>query len=310
MKKILTSATLFILLSHIGFSQINPTWSIMGINMGKNNKHSLELGNYEIALQNDSTEVVANTNEHSNNFADYAYIHDKGTHMMVPTKNHNKESLSRMEKRALKYRDRGFIHFRGKIGNFELSRIMLDNPDYSNYPTAQHNFLDLKGSSLRIDANIFSLTSNTTQRFRISTAIGLTWENYVWEDNIHLENNGDLITPVYPTETTYKKSKLMNFGLHIPIQIFFNFSRDFYLSAGVYGNWFFKQHCMVKNPKERYNIKGVNDLRGGLVANIGCNWFYVTGRYALTPIFKKGEGPKVAPCSIGIGVSIQELFNL
>lgn len=55
MKKILTSATLFILLSHIGFSQINPTWSIMGINMGKNNKHSLELGNYEIALQNDST---------------------------------------------------------------------------------------------------------------------------------------------------------------------------------------------------------------------------------------------------------------
>ncbi len=307
MKKFITLSILFTLLSHSGFTQSNPTWNIWGLNIGKNNKHSLELGNYEIALQNDSSEIATNNNEHQNNFDDYHYIYDKGTYMMVPAQ--NKETVSRREKREQKYGNRGFIHFRGKIGNFELSRILLQNPDYSNYPTAQHNFLDLKGSSLRIDANIISVNPNTTRRFRISTAIGVTWENYVWEDNIHLGNNGDMVIPVYPSETIYKKSKMMNFGLHVPIQIFVNLSREFYISAGVYGNWFFKQHCMTKKPKERFNLKGVNDLQGGLVANIGCSWLYVTGRYALTPIFKKGEGPKVAPCSIGMGVSIQELFN-
>ena len=302
-------------------AQNNSNWELLGFRLGKDNHGLLELGNYEILVQNDTTQLTdtlvfldKTLIDTANNNSDWITIMDKKANICYPLKNSPSFFLLGVSKHTYNqgeiYMKRGFINFGGRIGNLEVSRLCLMNPDYSQYPENQQHFLDLSNKALRIDLNIITVSSNTTKRFRINSGIGLTWENYVWSNNLYLQNINHSITPVYPEETTYKKSKLMNFGLHIPIQLIVNISREAYFSAGVYGNWFFKQHSMTKKPKEHYTLKGVNDLQGGVVANIGYDWIYVSCRYSLTPLFKRGEGPKVAPLSFGLGISLQQLFNI
>lgn len=315
-----TTIIISLIISFTSAAQNNSTWELFGFRLDKDNHGQLKLGNYEIIVQNDTIQLSDSLLFVNGTPVDPAsedfygiFIDDKKSSYAYPLKNSPAFALYRKKhsyNRGETYTKRGFINFGGRIGNFEISKLCLINPDYRQYPDNQHDFLYLGNKALRIDLNIITVSSNNSNRFRVNSGIGLTWENYVWENNIHLANNGETVIPVYPSENTYKKSKMMNFGLHIPIQIFVNLSREFYLSGGIYGNWFFKQHCTTKTPKERFTLKGVNNLQGGIVANIGYEWLYVSCRYSLTPLFKKGEGPKVAPLSFGLGISLQQLFNI
>lgn len=103
------------------------------------------------------------------------------------------------------------------------------------------------------------------------------------------------------TDKNYKKTKFMQFGLHIPVNIFVNLNRNIYLFAGVYGDWFLKQHSKIKFPKDKISMHGTNPFQFGAQFSLGLRNVYMTGTYSFTKLFEKGRGPEINPASIGIG---------
>lgn len=205
-------------------------------------------------------------------------------------------------KKAVRYNG-GNIKFKGEIEGLEFSRILAMNTDYSMYPTELKGFIDLTNKSLRINWNFIKVNSKSSHRIRIGAALGFTWENYVWYEDMILRYNKDthLITPEYLTDKEYKKTKLMQFGLHMPIRVTINFNKKMYIGVGVYGDWFLKQHSKVKFPKSKPSIHHVNPYQLGTQATLGFNHIYLIGSYSFTPLFEKGYGPRIHPSSFGIG---------
>ena len=204
--------------------------------------------------------------------------------------------------KAINYKGGG-KKFKGEIEGLEFSRILAMNTNYSMYPAELNGFIDLTNKSLRINWNIIKAHSKSSSRIKIGAALGLTWENYVWYKDMILRYNEDsqLIIPEYLTDKDYKKTKFMQFGLHMPIRVFVNFSKKIYMGVGVYGDWFVKQHSKVKFPKDKPSIHHVNPYQLGAQVSLGFNHIYLIGSYSFTPLFEKGYGPKIHPSSFGIG---------
>ena len=194
--------------------------------------------------------------------------------------------------------------YRGEIAGLEFSRLFIAKSDYSLYPKAQEDFIDLGNKSLRINWNLFKYHSNKTKRVRIGAALGFTWENYVWYEDMKLiyDKENKLITPEYLTDKNYKKTKFMQFGLHIPINLFVNINKNIYLGAGIYGDWLLKQHNKIKFPKEKSSMHGANPFQFGAQFCFGVRNIYAHGTYSFTKLFEKERGPEINPASIGIGI--------
>lgn len=159
---------------------------------------------------------------------------------------------------------------------------------------------------------------------------GLGWEftNYHLKNNVLLAYNADSIYGI-PVETPeFRKNKLRQMGLRVPLMLEFNtkraplpseediragkkndFSRkgNFHLAAGIVGTWYFdtmyKQKYTLEGERRKDRDKGdllLLPYRAAASVRLGYGGFNVFAEYALTPLFREGRGPELTPLNVGI----------
>ena len=169
------------------------------------------------------------------------------------------------------------------------------------------------------------------------TGMGLEFANYRLANNDQLMYNADSVYGL-PIETPeFRKNKLRQIGLRVPLMLEFNtkrakmptedeiiaaakdtvrvngksfaFSnkRNFHVAFGVVGSWYFdtmyKQKFSIDGDDRKVRDKGDYQLlpyRAAATVRLGYGGLNVFAEYALTSLFKDGKGPELTPFNIGI----------
>lgn len=186
---------------------------------------------------------------------------------------------------------------------FEFGFNALTSPDYSMYPDEQSDFMDLNNArSFSVALNLFHLGTNLNKSHSLGlcTSLGIMWNDYTFSDDVTIKRVDGMLQPV-DIDKTYKKSKLNTFSIHLPVTIEANY-KNYFISAGVYGDLVLGSHTKVKFPKEKSHNMYVNTFQAGLTARVGYRELYLFGNYGLVNLFKDGKGPKTRPVTIGFGI--------
>jgi hypothetical protein len=194
----------------------------------------------------------------------------------------------------------------GHLSTMEMGFNELLMLDYSAYPANEQGFMELNnGRSMQVALNIFKVAAalNRAQTLGVSSSLGIVWNDYVFMNDITLERRDGMVHPV-AIASTYKKTKLNTFALRIPLLLDLNFGKNFFLSAGFYGDLVLGSHTKIKFPKEKARNPYVNVFQAGGTVRGGYGNFYIYGNYSATNLFKGGKGPGAQPLTIGLGLGI------
>lgn len=159
------------------------------------------------------------------------------------------------------------------------------------------------------------------------TGLGVEFVSYKLSENVGLMYNGDS-TWAAPIETPeFRKNKLRQIGVRIPVMFEFNTKRaplpttaeewaahkdfdrkkNFHIAAGVIGSYYFdtmyKQKYREGGELKKYSMKaGYNLLPYRLAASvrIGYGALNLFAEYGLTPMFEDGTAPVLNPLTVGI----------
>jgi hypothetical protein len=205
--------------------------------------------------------------------------------------------------------------FNGHWKGLELgvNGFMTENNDFEY--GSEYNLLDQKyQKSINVNLNFFEQNVNLIRnRLGLVTGLGLTWNNYRFDDNVRLakENNRLALSTVNAEGTTYEKSKLVNTYLTLPLMLEVQSNRyskanSFHLSGGVVGGWRIGTHAKYvyddgsrQKDKDRSDFY-MNPFKVDAIAKVGWGVLNLYATYSLTPMFQDNKGPKLYPFSIGI----------
>lgn len=226
--------------------------------------------------------------------------------------------------------------FNGHWAGVELGLNGFLTPDFGlNMP---HDYLDLRmEKSIVVNLNFYeqNIPLNKNRTFGIVSGLGLSWNNYRFEDNVMLRNENKKVIGYYIHDVGMKKSKLVNSYLTLPV--FFELQTNAtkrkekaHIAVGVIGGWRFASHSKLYylEPNKTYTLKDENgnivpgtwvspgasrrnivkDYNGfqqnpfKLDAGIRAGWGVVNlfANYSLTPMFIKDRGPELYPFAVGV----------
>ena len=144
------------------------------------------------------------------------------------------------------------------------------------------------------------------------TGLGITWNNYRFENNIILEN-GTYINAVVDTNTSlkYLKSKLTTSYLTAPLMLEVFTNRDvkkaFHIGAGGIFGFRIGSHTKRKIEEDGNVTKikdhddfNLNPFRYGFRVAIGYGKFNFFADYYASTLFKNNKGPVLYPVNAGI----------
>lgn len=161
---------------------------------------------------------------------------------------------------------------------------------------------------------------------------GLGWEftNYHLKNNVLLAYDRDSVYGIPVESPEFRKNKLRQMGLRVPLMLEFNTKRaplpsedviragkakgysrkgNFHLAAGVVGTWYFDTMY-----KQKYRLEGENrkdrdngdylllPYRAAATVRIGYGGLNLFAEYALTPLFRDGKGPELTPLNVGLTI--------
>ena len=160
------------------------------------------------------------------------------------------------------------------------------------------------------------------------TGLGLEFRNYLLANNVALQYDNDSTWAVQVNEPAFKKNKLRQTGLRMPLLLEINtkrapmptaddvrsgkatsFSRkgNFHMAVGVIGTWYFDTMYKTKyrldgeTKKDRsgggYNLE---PLAASATLRIGYGGLNLFAEYGLTQLFKTDRGPELTPVTVGL----------
>ncbi|MBK9292407.1 MAG: DUF2807 domain-containing protein [Bacteroidetes bacterium] len=226
--------------------------------------------------------------------------------------------------------------FNGHWSGLELGLNGYLIPDFSlNMPSS---YLDLQmEKSIAVNLNFYeqNIPLNKSRTFGIVSGLGLTWNNYRFDNNVMLRNENREVKGYFIEGVGMNKSKLVNTYLTVPVyfELQTNTSRrkeKAHLALGVVGGWRFSSHTKLffleankpynlidengqpvqgtwvspgatrRNIVKDYNSFQQNPFK--LDASIRAGWGFVNlfANYSLTPMFIKDRGPELYPFAVGL----------
>lgn len=153
-----------------------------------------------------------------------------------------------------------------------------------------------------------------SDRFGITTGMGIEWSNYHFADTNIIQKSGNEII-AKPTPENTKKNRLQTTYLTIPLIVEFQFPHRIrknraYVSAGLitgiklFSNTKIKYIKDGNKQKEKFRSDYyLNSIRYGLTARAGYNDCGIYVNYYLTPLFLEDHGPELYPIAAGIVLS-------
>ncbi len=144
------------------------------------------------------------------------------------------------------------------------------------------------------------------------TGLGITWNNYRFDNNIVLENGSVTRARVDSTPgINFKKSKLVTSYLTAPVMLEVFTSRNqekaFHLGAGGIFGFRIGSHTKRKMEIDGNNLKikdhddfNLNPFRYGFRVAIGYGKFNIYADYYASTLFRNNKGPVLYPVNAGI----------
>ena len=200
--------------------------------------------------------------------------------------------------------------FSGLWSGFEMGVNNFVNPNGSMKLSKENSYLNINNSrSYEFSLNVYDFSLSIFDKYiGLTSGVGITMNNYRFENNTTLINSLDSLS--YSTDTiyNYQKNKLTAFYLKIPLLLEFNIPVNhnrLSIAAGVIGGIKFASYT-----KQVYNgfkeVKGkdfhTNLFKYELTARVGYGNVNLFANYALSTLFNKNEGPELYPVSMGIGL--------
>jgi hypothetical protein len=206
--------------------------------------------------------------------------------------------------------------FNGHWAGFDLSVNGLLNEDrIIDYPQAgvnqDYEFMDLNyAKSTGVNINFFEQNVNlVNQHLGLVTGMGITWNNYRFDKNVTLTDDG-AFGGYFDTDPTrnYEKSKLTITYLKVPLMLEYQTNskmkaNSFHISGGIVGALRIGTHTKVVYNGSKSKSKGdyfINPFKADAIAKIGWGVINLYGTYSLTEMFRHDKGPVVYPFEIGI----------
>ena len=190
------------------------------------------------------------------------------------------------------------------IAFIELGVNTLANQSYDLYTPKEAAMLPFSRKSTYIALNpiAMSVALNKSRSLSFNMAVGFAIENYKFAGKYSMKYDGGIMRPI-ELEGNIKKSKLVATYLHFPFLLNYNFSRKFFIAAGVNLDIAINSKLVYKKP--RTTIEGevtLNPVQVGATARIGWGKLYGFVNYSFMEMFKVGTGPGGNRLSAGIGL--------
>ncbi|MBP5667808.1 MAG: outer membrane beta-barrel protein [Salinivirgaceae bacterium] len=146
-----------------------------------------------------------------------------------------------------------------------------------------------------------------SRRLGIAVGVGVKCDFYTFAtQNLALEKVDGRLVHYADTSKSYKKSKLTNTYLTVPVVIEVH-AKDVWLMAGVEGNLLAWSNTKLKTSsghKDRVHSNFCQNLFSyNLVAKIGVDCVGAYVRANMSPLFSKDKGPELYPYSAGISLT-------
>lgn len=165
----------------------------------------------------------------------------------------------------------------------------------------------------------------------LMTGLGLEFTSYHLKNNVLLQYNADSVYALQVEKPEFRKNKLRQIGLRIPLMLEFNtkrapiptdeqlrsgesFSfdrkRNVHLAAGLVGSWYFNTMYKQKYRGEDGRMLKEKDngdyllmpYRVAASVRVGYGAWNFFAEYALTPFFKEDKGPELTAFNVGLTI--------
>ena len=208
--------------------------------------------------------------------------------------------------------------FRGNWSGIFIGINGFSQSDYSDYPAADDDFMDLNLiRSNMIDLNLLQFSQGiqrTRNNIGLVTGLGLEIQSYHFDNDIELKKEGGMIRPAEMTYEDNKKSKLTSLYLNVPVLIEFQIPKKnsgdrIYFSTGVIISSRLSTHTKIKyeDDGQTHKLKTpddfyMHDFRYSATLRMGYRWLNLFATYDLRPLFRDDKGPELYPYSVGIAL--------
>lgn len=204
--------------------------------------------------------------------------------------------------------------FEGHWNGLALGLNSYMKPDFETDLSPDANFMELNtNKSWEVGLNFGEKSFNLYRdHIGLVTGLGLTWNNYKFDQNITLDPDSSYISFYVDPTKDYTKNKLTTMYLNIPLLLEFQIptgenSKPIHLNAGVVGGLKVGSHTKqvyeVNNKEYKDKVKEdfhLSPLRYAAHASIGYGSFTIYSTYSMSTLFENGEGPELYPFTIGI----------
>ncbi len=159
--------------------------------------------------------------------------------------------------------------------------------------------------------------------------MGVEFTNYHLKNNVLLVYNADSIYALEVERPEFRKNKLRQIGLRVPLMLEFNTKRallpsdadirtgnrtsydrkgNVHIAMGVVGSWYFDTMYKQKYRDEAGQIRKDRDsgdyhllpYRAAASLRVGFGALNLFAEYALTPLFADDKGPELMPFNVGL----------
>ena len=207
--------------------------------------------------------------------------------------------------------------FKGHWAGAEIGLNNYFDEDFSLQRDGDSWYMDIKtGRSMVVGFNFAQYSVGIIPGHAgLVTGMGITFNNYFFDNDISLVNNNGVIETVNLAGDNYVRSKLAVISLRVPLLFeiqFPGFGRDNsgFISAGLTGSLRLDSHTKVvyKEGKEKTKDKNwddfnLNSFRYGLTFRIGSGDSNIFVDYDITPLFAGDANPVLYPFSFGFAAT-------
>jgi hypothetical protein len=140
------------------------------------------------------------------------------------------------------------------------------------------------------------------------SGIGLSYNNYRFENPYTIQKVGNRTEPVLLTYDNLSKTKLAVSYLNVPLLLEFQIPVNqnegrLFINAGVVGSVKIGSHTKVKygdvKDKDRSGFN-INSFNYASTVRIGYKDVSLFAKYSLSSFFESGKGPDLSPFTLGI----------
>ena len=191
-----------------------------------------------------------------------------------------------------------------------LNTLLTEN-QLPSYPTNRYELNPLGSRYIGLSVGQRpTLIRGKTARLSIQYSLDLAWNNFMFENKVTVMK-GQTQAQFSDIQADVQKSKLTICSIQLPVMprlSFYNNSgkKVFHVGVGAYAGYRIDSYTKIKYANSdkdwEHSSFYLNNLRYGLIGNLGILKTNLFIKYDLNPVFQEAKGPDIRTLSFGISL--------